>query len=92
MRGQANRTAKHTVVLALATPFGVFTSHGDIVGIVPESPSSKRIEKLPYRSVLYLPNYNKYWVDLSGDEEAIMNHRKHALEKLQDILKEISKN
>lgn len=91
MQGQINRAAKHTVVLALATPFGMFTSHGEIAGVVAESPSEKRIAKFPYRSVLYLPNYKKYWVDLTEEEEEIMNHRKAAMEKLSDVLKELSK-
>lgn len=88
---EGKRNAKHTVFLALATPFGVFTAHGEIAGIVPEKPCDKRIEHFPYRSVLYLPNYNKYWVELTGEEEEILNHRKAAIEKLHDILKELSK-
>lgn len=90
MQGIADRSAKHTVVLALATPFGVFTAHGDIAGVVADKPSEKRIDKFPFRSVMYLPNYNKYWVDLSAEEEEILNHRKAAIEKLNDILKELN--
>ncbi len=90
MDGIKDRSCKHTVVLALASPFGIFTSYGDIVGMVAEKPSEKRVERFPYRSVMYLPNYNKYWVELSDEEEEILNHRKHAIEKLQDILKELS--
>jgi XTP/dITP diphosphohydrolase len=89
MKGKSDRSCKHTVVVALASPFGIFTSHGDIVGVVAEKPSEKRIERFPYRSVMFLPNYNKYWVELSGEEEEILNHRKHALEKIHDILKQL---
>ena len=91
MDGQENRRAKHVVFLALATPFGVFTAHGEIAGIVADRPSSKRIPKFPYRSVLYLPNYDKYWAELTEEEEEILNHRKAAIEKLHDIIKELEK-
>lgn len=91
MQGQSNRNCKHVVILALATPFGVFTAHGEVAGVVAEKPSERRVDKFPYRSVMFLPNYKKYWIDLSDEEEEILNHRKHALDKLSDILKELSK-
>jgi XTP/dITP diphosphohydrolase len=90
MTGVENRVCRHTVTLAIATPFGVFTSHGDIVGVVADKPSENRIERFPYRSVMFLPNYNKYWAELNQEEEEILDHRKHAIGKLQDILKELS--
>ncbi len=91
MQGQANRNAQHTVVIAVASPLGIYTSSGHIKGQVAEKPSDKVIAKFPYRSVLYLPGYGKYWCELSEDEEKILSHRLHALDKLKDILKEISK-
>ena len=91
MQGITNRNCKHTIILALATPFGVFTAHGEIAGEVADKPSEKRVVKFPYRSVLFLPNYNKYWVDLTEAEEEIMNHRGAALAKLNDIIKELEK-
>ncbi len=90
MTGIANRNCKHTVVLALATPFGVFTAFGEIAGVIPDKPSDKRQPDFPYRSVMYLPNYKKYWVELDDNEEDILNHRKAALEKLKDVLEELS--
>ncbi|MBX4191569.1 MAG: hypothetical protein KW804_02090 [Candidatus Doudnabacteria bacterium] len=90
MKGKTNRVAKHTVVVAVATQFGIMTSHSEIAGVVADKPSEKKIEGFPYRSVLFLPNYNKYWVDLTDEEEEIMNHRKHALEKINYIFKELS--
>ncbi|MBX4186678.1 MAG: hypothetical protein KW802_00230 [Candidatus Doudnabacteria bacterium] len=92
MEGKNDRSAKHTVVVAVATPFGVMTSDSHIAGVVADEPSEKRIPGFPYRSVLFLPNYNKYWVDLSEEEEEILNHRKHAIEKINYIFKELSKN
>jgi XTP/dITP diphosphohydrolase len=91
MEGQSDRKARHVVHVAIATPFGIFTSDAAIEGVIPEKPSEKREERFPYRSVLYLPNYGKYWADLTEEEEAILSHRKHAVEKLHDIIKEIAK-
>ncbi|HEX9503189.1 MAG TPA: non-canonical purine NTP pyrophosphatase [Patescibacteria group bacterium] len=92
MEGKKDRVAKHTVVIAVATPFGVATSHAEIEGVVAEKPSDKKIAGFPYRSVLFLPNYKKYWLELSDQEEEIMNHRKHAIEKIKYIFKELSKD
>ncbi|OGE83281.1 MAG: hypothetical protein A3B10_01365 [Candidatus Doudnabacteria bacterium RIFCSPLOWO2_01_FULL_44_21] len=85
------RASKHTVVVALATPYGIFTSDANIDGIVAEKPHTKRIEGFPYRSILYLPNYKKYWIELSEEEDEILNHRRAALEKIKDIFIELSK-
>jgi XTP/dITP diphosphohydrolase len=90
MKGESNRKAQHTVVIAVATPFGIMTADSQIVGVVAEKPSEKRTKGFPYRSVLFLPNYNKYWIDLTKEEEEIMNHRKHALDKINYIFKELS--
>jgi XTP/dITP diphosphohydrolase len=86
-----NRACKFSVIIGLATPFGIFTSHGEIAGVVAQKPCDKRIEHFPYRSVMYLPNYGKYWVELNAEEDQILNHRKAAVEKLHDILKELAK-
>ena len=71
MQGKSNRNAKHSIVMALATPFGVFTSTGEIAGVIPDEPSQKKYPNFPYRSVLFLPNYNKYWGDITEEEEKI---------------------
>jgi XTP/dITP diphosphohydrolase len=91
MAGQTNRNCQHKIVMALATPWGIFTADGEIKGVIPEKPSDTRYEHYPYRSVMYLPNYQKYWGELTEQEEEILSHRGHALEKLQDVLKELSK-
>lgn len=91
MQGKENRNAQHTVVIAIATPFGIYTSHGYVKGVIAEKPGPKLIPRFPYRSVLFLPGYGKYWGEMSEEEEKILSHRLHALEKLNDILKEVSK-
>ncbi len=90
MQGQTNRKAQHRIVMALATPFGIFTAHAEVVGIIPDKPSDKRVAGYPYNSILYFPNHNQYWGEslLEGD---VLNHRSHALEKIKDIIEELSK-
>lgn len=83
------RNSRHRIAMALATPYGIFTSHSSIDGIVAEKPHQKRESGFPYRSLLYLPNYNKYWIELNDDEQEILNHRRAALEKIKDIFKEL---
>jgi XTP/dITP diphosphohydrolase len=83
------RTSRHKIVMALATPYGIFVSQGQIDGVVPERPHKKRVEGFPYHSIMYLPNYNKYWIELNKKEDEILNHRKVALEKIKDIFDEL---
>jgi XTP/dITP diphosphohydrolase len=79
------------VAIALSTPFGIMTSFSDVPGIVADKPSKNRTPGLPYRSIVFLPNYGKYYCDLSDSEREILNHRKHALNKIKDMIVEISK-
>ena len=85
------RSCKHIIVMALATPFGVFTAHGEMAGVVADKPSDKRVKEFPYESIIYLPNYNKYWAELSDEEDGYLNHRRAAMEKIKDIFQELSK-
>src|SRR3990167_9940331 len=39
MEGKSERSAKHSIVLAVATPFGVFTSHSEVAGVMAEKPT-----------------------------------------------------
>ncbi len=83
------RACKFSIFLAIASPFGIFTSHGEVAGVIAEKPSENGIPHYPYRSVTYLPNYGKYWCEIDEEESKILDHRTHALEKLHDILKEL---
>lgn len=88
MENQKKRDCKHRIIMAIATPFGIFTSESEVVGVVPSKPIDKRWPDYPYSSIMYLPNYEKYWGELL-DEGDIVNHRAHALDKIKDILKEL---
>jgi XTP/dITP diphosphohydrolase len=86
-----NRKCRLVLILALATPFGIATSDSAIEGVIADKPSEKRIKGFPYRSLMYFPSYKKYYCELTEDEHEILNHRKHAVEKIKDIFQELSK-
>jgi XTP/dITP diphosphohydrolase len=85
------RQCKLAVVVALASPFGIITSHADVAGVVAERPAKDIQSGFPYRSIMKIPNYGKYYCELSNEELEILDHRSVAIEKIKDILKEISK-
>jgi XTP/dITP diphosphohydrolase len=85
------RSCRLIAVIAVGTPFGIATADASIEGVLAEKPSPKRIEGYPFRSVMFLPNYGKYFCDLDDGEMEIMNHRKAALEKINDLFFELSK-
>ena len=81
------------VVVALALPHGdVHTSEGIIRGIIAEKPSSYRRKGFPYRSLLYLPEIQKFYNhdELTSDENKAYNHRRKAIEKLKPIIQKLS--
>lgn len=85
------RGAQLRLVLALVLPGGeAFTSSEKVRGMVPQKPSDVRHEGFPYRSLLFLPEINKFYNhdELTETETETYNHRKKAL----DILKPIIKN
>ncbi len=86
-----SKKCRMKMVLAVASPFGLMTSEGAVEGILADKPSRKRIKGYPYRSVMFFPNYGKYFCELTKAELEIMNHRKAAIDKIKDIFKELSK-
>lgn len=85
-----NRGAQLRLVLALVIPGGeVFTSEEKVRGIIPRQASRSRWKGFPYRSLLFLPEINKYYNhdELTATETETYNHRKKALDILKPILK-----
>lgn len=81
----AERGARLRLVLALALPDGtVHTAEESVRGVVPVAPTNKITPGFPYRSLLFLPEINKYYNhdELSPEETDRYNHRKKALDKL----------
>lgn len=84
------RGAQLRLVLALVIPGGeVFTSEEKVRGVIPRAASTVRHRGFPYRSLLFLPEINKYYTQdaLTVTETETYNHRKKALEILKPILK-----
>lgn len=84
------RGAQLRLVLALYLPNGkYYTAEEKIRGIVPDRPSEVRHAGFPYRSILFIPELNKYYdhEQLTEEESAKYNHRRKALEKLKPIIK-----
>lgn len=52
---------------------------GSIRGVIPPDPTPRRLPGFPFRSLFYLPDLRKYYVDLTDDEHALFNHRRAAL-------------
>lgn len=77
------REAQFRIVLALITPEGkIITEQEKTKGEIAEIPSKKQILGYPYRSIFYLPEKQKYFADLTPEEESELSHRRKALRKL----------
>jgi XTP/dITP diphosphohydrolase len=84
------RAAQLRAVLVFLTPDGqLHTATATTRGIVPSAPSDVRTEGFPYRSILFLPEINKFYNHdiLTTEETERYNHRKHALEELKPFIR-----
>src|SRR3989338_5436160 len=84
MKGEKNRGAKLILTVCVYLPAAreaIFVENA-IEGIIPEKPGAKMVEGFPYRSVLFLLQYNKFYIDLSGEEHEEINHRRQACKEL----------
>ncbi len=84
MQGQTNRKARlvSTVCVYLPAEREAIFVENAIEGVIPEKPSSKIVPGFPYRSVLFLPEFDKYYIDLTEEEHEKINHRKKAVKEL----------
>ncbi len=82
-----DRAARMKVALALALDKDdIKIATGEITGIVPEKPYEKLEDYFPYRSLLFIPQLNKWFYDLTEDEENMLGYRKAAAEKIKQYL------
>jgi len=90
---EGKRGAQLGLVLALAAPGGAITAttKAAVRGVVPMEPSKTRHEGFPYRSILLLPDINKFYDHkaLTSEETQRYNHRKHALEELKPAIERV---
>ena len=84
---EGKRTCHLVGVLALVMPDGkVYTQWAQIDGVVAQVPTKKRLNGFPYRSFFYLPQFKKFYLELTDEEHEQINHRKFALLKLKPYL------
>lgn len=84
------RGAQLRLVLALVLPDGeIHTTEASVRGVVPVSPTGTRSEGFPFRSLLFIPDINKYYNhdELTDSENDAYNHRKRALDQLKPIIR-----
>ncbi|MEK9180749.1 MAG: non-canonical purine NTP pyrophosphatase [Patescibacteria group bacterium] len=89
MRGLVGeqRKARFRVVVALAqSPYVVHTASGVIEGVVPEKPYEKIMPHFPYRSLLFVTAMNKWFYEVTEEEEERLGYRKAAVERLKKFL------
>jgi XTP/dITP diphosphohydrolase len=60
-----------------------------VEGVVANKPSKMRIKGFPYRSLLIVSKFNKYYDDLNESEHALVNHRFIALRRLSTKIKQL---
>jgi XTP/dITP diphosphohydrolase len=84
------RGAQLRLVLALVLPDGeIHTAEASVRGVVPLNPTGNISEGFPFRSLLFLPEINKYYNhdELTDSENDLYNHRKRALDQLKPIIR-----
>ena len=84
---EGKRTCHLVGVVVLTMPDGtVHTQWAQIDGMVAQRPSDKRLNGFPYRSFFYIPQFKKFYLELTSEEHEEINHRKFALLKLRPYL------
>jgi len=85
---KGKRTARLSVYVVISDPKGkiIFQDKNAMEGIISEKPCIKREDGYPYRSVLFLPKLNKFYVELSEKEHKKFAHRKPIAERLLKFL------
>lgn len=85
-----NREAYFRTVISFALPDGkVWSSYGEVKGILAKKPLGSILKGYPFRSFFFLPEINKFYHEsqLSKEEQKRYNHRYKAIEKLKPIIK-----
>jgi len=85
---KSKRKARLTSKMVLCDHKGkiIFQDEGSMEGYVPFKPSKKLIEGYPYRSILFLPQVNKYYCELTEKEHKRLAHKKVVAERLSKFL------
>lgn len=87
---EGKRGAQLRLVIALVFPTGkMYAVEEAIRGVIPLIPGSHRTKGYPYRSLLFLPEINKFYDHgvMNKDEIRTFDHRRRAVEKLKPIIR-----
>lgn len=80
------RAARFVCVMALATPEGrIETRTGTCQGIINDTLAGAN--HFGYDPIFFIPELNKTMAQLSFDEKNLFSHRRHAADKIKDLLK-----
>ncbi len=85
-----NRKAFFRTQVSFGLPDGrVWSSFGQVEGIIAKKPLLKILKGYPYRSFFFLPKIKKYYheADLTPEQEKKYNHRYIAVQKLLPIIR-----
>lgn len=88
---KTKRKAYLTVTLCFYDPSGkthIFET-GKIKGRIAEKPSSKREKGYPYRALLIVDKFEKYYDDLTEKEHIEINHRLKAVKRLAKKIEKV---
>lgn len=85
------RTAKFTNMTVLADKTGKIVALGAeyINGHIPLEISPKKVEGFPYRSVLFVTMFQKFWIDLTPEEYKELGFRYKAVKQLVPKIKNL---
>jgi len=87
---KGNRKAFFRAIVSFALPNGkVWSTEGEVEGIISDKPLLKLMKGYPYRSFFFIPRINKFYheSELSKKEQRLYNHRYKAVQKLLPIIK-----
>lgn len=72
------RGAQLRVAAVVAPPNGstIYEGEAKIRGFIAEEASSTRLRGFPYRSIFYIPKFDKLFVDFTEEEHEQVNHRR----------------
>ena len=84
LKDEKNRKAAFKLVACVYLPHEreALYVESAIEGVIPEKAHAQVVKGFPYRSIFWLPQYNKYYLELTEEEHEEVNHRKKACKEL----------
>ncbi len=81
------RTARLRMVMAFADNTGaIHTTEASTEGIITEEASPNAKHGLPYRAILFIPEFGKIFADLTDEEQARLSQRVIAIKNLKPVI------